>query len=164
MSGVTRRQLLLRGGGAAIFLLAAGATPTLAQELAADPAALSIARRATALTLLAGIAADPGSSLTPDAVELTADDFAERYAAAPADVRGFADATLDRLEAELPGGFAVLSPAGSLAVLRTWSSAGPPDGTVGDPHRTLAASALSLAGLAGGEDELRQVGYTLQPA
>ena len=164
MSGVTRRQLLQRGGGVAIFLLAAGATPALAQELAANPAALSDARRATALALLAGIAADPGSCLVPEAVELTAADFAEQYAAAPADVRGFADDTLDRLEAEQPGGFAVLSPGGSLAVLRDWSSAGAPDGTSGDPHRTLAASALALAGLAGGEDERREVGYTLQPA
>ena len=36
-----------------------------------------------------------------------------------------------------------------------------------DQGRPLAAelgAALALAGLAGGEDELRQVGYTLQPA
>jgi|SRR5215216_4313337 len=162
MSGVTRRQLLLRGGGVTIVLFAAGAGPVLAQELAADPATLTAARRATALSLLAGIAADPGSDLTPGAVELVAVDFADGYAAAPADMRAFADATLDRLDSE--AGFAALSPDDSLAVLRTWSVAGRPDGTTGDPRRTLAASALTLAGLAAGEDELRQVGYTLQPA
>src|SRR5215218_3504708 len=92
------------------------------------------ARRATALSLLAGIAADPGSDLTPGAVELVAVDFADGYAAAPADMRAFADATLDRLDSE--AGFAALSPDDSLAVLRTWSVAGRPDGTTGDPSRT----------------------------
>jgi hypothetical protein len=159
MSGVTRRQLLLRGGGVTIVLFAAAAGPALAQQLATDPAGLTAARRATALALLAGIAADPGSELTPGAVEIVAVDFAEGYAAAPADVRAFAADTLDRIEAE--GGLAALAPEDALAALRTWNSAGTPDGTTGDPHRTLAASALALAGLARGDDELRQVGYTL---
>jgi hypothetical protein len=161
MTGVTRRQLLIRGGGATLVLFAAGAGPALAQNLA-DPTALSAARSATVLALLAAIAADPGADLAPDAVELVASDFGEAYAAAPADVRAFADDTLDRVKAEQPGGFAILSPAESLAVLQGWSSAGPADGAAGDPHRTLAASALALAGLAGGEDESRQVGYTLE--
>ena len=162
MTGVTRRQLLLRGGGVTIALFAAGAGPALAQQLAADPAALTGARRVTALALLAGIAADPGSDLTPAALELVAADFADRYAEAPPDVRAFADDTLDRIEAE--GALAARSPEDALVVLRAWSSAGAPDGATGDPRRTLAASALTVAGLAGGEDERREVGYTLQPA
>jgi hypothetical protein len=161
MTGVTRRQLLMRGGGVTIALLAAGAAPALAESLAADPA-LTAARSATALALLAAIAADGGSELTAQAVELVAADFADRYAQAPADVRAFADDTLDRIEAE--GALATLSAVDALAVLRGWSEAGAPEDAAGDPHRTLAASALTLAGLAGGEDERREVGYTLQPA
>ena len=161
MTGVTRRQLLMRGGGVTIALLAAGAAPALAESLAADPAALTAARSATALALLAAIAADGGSELTAEAVELVAADFGDRYAEAPADVRAFADDTLDRIEAE--GALATLSAVDALAP-RGWSEAGAPEDAAGDPHRTLAASALTLAGLAGGEDERREVGYTLQPA
>ena len=162
MTGVTRRQLLKRGGGITIALFAAGAGPALAQELAADPAALTAARRATALALLAGIAADPNGDLAPAAVEFLAVDFGDHYAEAAPDVRAFVDETLDRIEAD--GALAALSPDDALALLRTWSSAGAPEAPTGDPHRTLAASALALAGLAGGEDERREVGYTLQPA
>ena len=162
MTGVTRRQLLMRGGGITIALFAAGAGPALAQELAADPAALTAARSATALALLAAIAADGGSGLTVDAVAFVAVDFADRYAEAPADVRAFADDTLDRIEAE--GALATRSAADTLAVLRAWFEAGAAEDATGDPRRTLAASALTLAGLAGGEDERREVGYTLHPA
>jgi hypothetical protein len=162
MTGVTRRQLLMRGGGVTIALLAAGAAPALAESLAADPAALTAARSATALALLGAIAADGGSELTAEAVELVAADFGDRYAEAPADVRAFADDTLDRIEAE--GALATLSAVDALAVLRGWSEAGAPEDAAGDPRRTLAASALTLAGLARGEDERREVGYTLQPA
>src|SRR5438874_1336929 len=70
---------------------------------------------------------------------------------------------LDRVEAEA-GGFAALQAPDARDLLLAWSGAGEPDGTAGDPRRTLAASALTLASLRFEEDELRQVGYTLELA
>ena len=160
--GVTRRQLLVRSGGAYLVLYGALARAAFAED-AADPLALSGARTATIAAVLAAVAADPGTGLAPDVVGFTTEQFGDYYAAAPDWLRGNVDDTLDRVESEA-GGFAALQPPDALAVLQSWSNAGAPDGLTGDPRRTLAASALTLASLRFEEDELRQVGYTLQPA
>ncbi|MEA2310525.1 MAG: hypothetical protein QOE28_493 [Solirubrobacteraceae bacterium] len=162
--GVTRRQLLVRGGGAYLVVSGALARSALAEDAIADPLALSGARAATMTAVYGAVAADPGTGLATGVVEDTMRQFGDYYAAAPGALRGYVDDTLDRVESEAAGGFAGLPPEDARAVLRSWSAAGAPDGATGDPHRTLAASALALASFRFEEDELRQVGYTLEPA
>jgi hypothetical protein len=155
--GVTRRQLLVRSGGAYLILYGALARAAFAEDAAADTLALSAARAATIAAVLAAVAADPGTGLAPDVVPLTAGWFGDYYAAAPEWVRGAVEDTLDRVEAEAPG-FAALAPADALALLQGWVDAGTPDG-----RPALATGALSLASFRL-DDEPREVGYTLQPA
>ena len=160
--GVTRRQLLVRSGGAYLVLYGALARAAFAEDAAADPLALSGARAATIAAVLAAVAADPGTGLAPDVVGFTTEQFGDYYAAAPEWVRSDVDAMLDRVAAEAPG-IADLQPAEALALLQGWSNAGDPGGQTGDPRCALAADALSLASFRL-DDEPRDVGYTLQPA
>ena len=99
MSGVTCASCSLRGGGAAIFLLAA-ARPMSAQELAADPL-----RRRSRPRDRAGAARGhrrrPRQLTRPRCRRAHRGRLRGARRRAPADVRGFADATLDGLEAEL---------------------------------------------------------------
>src|SRR4051794_16896459 len=135
--GVTRRQLLVHGGTAYLVLSGGLTGRALANGPIIDPLALSEARSATMSSLLGGVAADPGTGLSPDVVAATTSQFRDFYAAAPDWLRRDVDGTLDRVESEA-GGFAPLSPTDALAVLGAWSTAGASDGESGDPHRTLA--------------------------
>lgn len=150
MPGLTRRALLVRGAGACVLLVTSGGAPPRA---AAAAPALSPERRAVLGALLTAVAVDPATGLAVSVVELTADDFERAYAAAPAPLREHAGEVLDRLGA---AAFTVLSAAEAHAALRDWSLPG------ADPG--LAAAALDLASLSFEEDELRQVGYVLDPA
>jgi hypothetical protein len=160
--GVTRRQLLVRSGGAYLILYGALARAAFAEDAVADPLALSAARAATMAAVLGAVAAEPGTGLAPDAVPLTSEFFGDYYAAAPEWVRSGVDDTLDRVASEAPG-IAALQPAEALSLLQGWSTAGAPDGQTGDPRCALAADALNLASFRL-DDEPRDVGYTLQPA
>ena len=100
---LTRRQLLIRTGGATVALTCFGALPGGA---AAEPAALSSARAAT-------YARDPRRASTPTRrtrsppATSSSRGFAERYAGDES-LRAYADAVLDAIE-RAP--FATLSPA-----------------------------------------------------
>jgi hypothetical protein len=90
---MTRRQLLVRTGGAGIALAGFG---VLSQAATADPAALAAGRRATYASLLAAVDAHPMYEISnPGAV---VDRFAEIYASGDKSFRAYADATLDALE------------------------------------------------------------------
>jgi hypothetical protein len=89
---MTRRQLLMRTGGAGVALAGFG---LLSHAAIAGPAALAPDRRAAYAALLAAVNAEP-------AYEIAARDelvarFAELYATADAPYRAYADATLDAL-------------------------------------------------------------------
>jgi hypothetical protein len=88
---LTRRQLLVRTGGATVALACFGALPGGAL---ADPAALSPARAATYAALLDAIDADPAYALAQR--EALAGGFASRYATDPM-LRDYADPVLDAL-------------------------------------------------------------------
>jgi len=154
-SGLTRRQLLVRSGSAYILLAGTlGARARGAEAAPADGIALSATRQATYVAVLGAVAADPGTGLGGAHVAATGDQFAGYYAQATGSFRDYADVTLDQLESE--AGFAALDGATARSALREWTAAGPRQG--------LAASALTLASLTFEEDELRQVGYVLEPA
>ncbi len=87
---LTRRQLLIRTGGASAALVCFGALPVSAT---ADPTALSSARAVTYASILDAINADPGYELADRAYR--ASRFAEIYAASGDDFRACADAVLD---------------------------------------------------------------------
>jgi hypothetical protein len=87
---LTRRQLLIRTGGASVALACFGALPVSAT---ADPAALSSARAATFAAILDAINADPGYELADRAYR--AGRFADIYAASGDDFRAYANAVLD---------------------------------------------------------------------
>jgi hypothetical protein len=87
---LTRRQLLIRTGGASVALACFGALPTAGAI--ADPAALSPARAATYAALLDAIDADPAYALLPRDRVVAA--FASRYADDEA-LRACADPVLD---------------------------------------------------------------------
>ena len=92
MSGsLTRRQLLVRTGGASVALVCFGALPGGAL---ADPAALTPARAATYAALLDAIDADPAYSLSQR--EELVRGFASRYAQDES-LRAAADPVLDAL-------------------------------------------------------------------
>src|SRR3954470_22562825 len=88
---LTRRQLLVRSGGASVALVCLGALPTGA---VADPAALTPARTATYAALLDAIDADPAYALGRH--EIATAQFADRYLADES-LRTFADAVLDAI-------------------------------------------------------------------
>ncbi len=87
---LTRRQLLIRTGGASIALACFGALPVSAT---ADPAALSSARAATFAAILDAINADPTYDLADRAYR--AGRFAELYAGGDEYFRAYAEAVLD---------------------------------------------------------------------
>jgi hypothetical protein len=91
-SSLTRRQLLIRTGGASVALAGLGLLP---RDAAADPAALTGARRATYAALLESVDASPAYELADrDAVAALFDDI---YATADAPFRAYAEVTLDAL-------------------------------------------------------------------
>jgi hypothetical protein len=90
---MTRRQLLVRTGGAGVALAGFG---LLSQAATADPAALAAGRRATYASLLAAVDANPLYEI-PDQDAVVAR-FAELYATGDEPFRAYADATLDALE------------------------------------------------------------------
>jgi hypothetical protein len=87
---LTRRQLLIRTGGASVAIVCFGALPVSAT---ADPAALSSARAATFAAILDAIDADPGYELADRAERVGR--FADIYTAADDGFRAYADAVLD---------------------------------------------------------------------
>jgi hypothetical protein len=92
-SSMTRRQLLIRTGGAGVALAGFG---LLSQAATADPAALATVRSATYASLLAAVDALPAYEI-PDQ-DAVASRFAEDYATGDAPFRAYVDATLDALE------------------------------------------------------------------
>ena len=89
---LTRRQLLIRTGGATVALTCFGALPGGA---AAEPAALSSARAATYGAILDAINADPKYELADR--EERARRFAAIYAESGDGLRAYADGVLDEL-------------------------------------------------------------------
>jgi hypothetical protein len=123
---LTRRQLLIRTGGASVALACFGVLPGGA---VAESAALSPARAATYAALLDAIDADPAYGLGRRDLLVTG--FADRYAADET-LRPFADAVLDAIGPD----FATLPPAAALAELAGWDGLHKPDAL------TLAALAF----------------------
>jgi hypothetical protein len=93
---LTRRQLLIRTGGASVALACLGALPTAGAV--ADPAALTAARGATYAALLDALDASPGYELADRATRV--DRFATIYAGADDRFRAYADEVLDDFEAD----------------------------------------------------------------
>jgi hypothetical protein len=89
---MTRRQLLVRTGGAGVALAGYG---LLSKAATADPAALASGRRATYASLLAAVDSHPLYEI-PDQDAVTSR-FAELYASGDEPFRGYVDATLDAL-------------------------------------------------------------------
>jgi hypothetical protein len=114
---ITRRQLLIRTGGATVALACLGTLPVGA---AAEPAALSPARAATYGALLDAINADPAYSLAGR--DQLVSGFAERYAADES-LRRYADAVLDAID----GRFSSLTPQAAHDRLAGWDGALKPD-------------------------------------
>lgn len=114
---LTRRQLLIRTGGATVALTCFGALPGGA---VADPAALNAARAGTYGAILAAIDADPAYSIA--ARDALVAGFAERYAADEA-LRSYADAVLDAIGPR----FANLTPAAAREHLAGWDGRLKPD-------------------------------------
>jgi hypothetical protein len=88
---LTRRQLLIRTGGASVALVCLGALPGGA---IAEPAALSAERAATYAALLEAVDADPSYALVPR--DRLVASFAARYAGDES-LRACADPILDAL-------------------------------------------------------------------
>ena len=91
-SSMTRRQLLVRSGGAGVALAGFG---LLSRAAAADSAGLAAGRRATYASLLAAVDALPAYEI-PDQ-DAVAERFADLYATGDEPFRGYVDATLDAL-------------------------------------------------------------------
>lgn len=127
---LTRRQLLIRTGGASVALACFGALPVAA---ATDPAALSPARAVTYAALLDALNADPSYSLAGR--DRLAAGFADRYAGDES-LRRYADVVLDAMERTPRGApFSSLSARAAHDELAGWDGRLKPD-------------ALTLAGLA----------------
>jgi hypothetical protein len=101
-SSITRRQLLVRTGGAGVALAGFG---LLSRAAMADPSALSPRRRATYAALLADVHANPAYEIADR--EAVVARFTDLYAAADEPFRAYVDATLDALES---GGLANADP------------------------------------------------------
>jgi hypothetical protein len=99
---MTRRQLLVRTGGAGVALAGFG---LLSHPALADPAALAPARQATYAALLADVNREPAYEIADRDAVVAA--FAGLYAAGDAPYRAYVDATLDALE---PRGLAHAGP------------------------------------------------------
>ena len=90
---LTRRQLLIRTGGASVALTCFGA---LAAGAVAEPAALNATRAATFGALLDAISADPAYALADrDALAAA---FERAYTAGDESLRLYADSVLDAIE------------------------------------------------------------------
>jgi hypothetical protein len=89
---MTRRQLLIRTGGAGVVLAGFG---LLSQAATADPAALAAGRRRTYASLLVAVDGLPAYEI-PDQDGLTSR-FGELYATGDEPFRAYVDATLDAL-------------------------------------------------------------------
>jgi hypothetical protein len=116
---LTRRQLLIRTGGASVALACFGALPVGA---AVDPSALSPARAATYAALLDAIDADPAYALIRR--DQLAAGFADRYAADES-LRRYADTILDAIERR--SAFSALTPTAAHAELVSWDGRLKPD-------------------------------------
>ena len=123
---LTRRQLLIRTGGATVALTCFGALPGGAL---AEPAALSSARAATFGAILDALNADPAYSIA--ARDQLVAGFAERYATDDA-LRGYANGVLDAIGPR----FASLTAAAAHEQLAGW------DGTLKPDALTLASLAF----------------------
>jgi hypothetical protein len=99
---MTRRQLLVRTGGAGVALAGFG---LLSHAAMADPAALAAGRRATYAALVAAVNAEPSYEIADREAVLAR--FAELYATADEPYRAYVDATLDAIE---PRGLANAGP------------------------------------------------------
>jgi hypothetical protein len=163
---LTRREMLARSGAAYLVVLGAGfAWPAATRAALAEGTGLSGARRATLGAVLAAVAEDPGTGVTNVEVAPTLEWFAGFYEGASPPFREHADDVLDRLEIEPQRApFSTLAADAARDVLRGWSAAAAEPGPVPDPRAALAASALELASLTFDGDDLRQVGYVLEPA
>ena len=93
---LTRRQLLVRTGGASVALVCFGALPGGA---VADPAALSSARAATYAALLDAINADP--ALRAGRTASSSSPASPTATPATTSLRAYADAVLDAIERRL---------------------------------------------------------------
>jgi hypothetical protein len=143
----TRRRALQSAGVA--LLGAALAGQHAAASAAEEPtAALDVGRAAALGAVLAALAQGPATDL--DVAAYTTD-FDAFYADSPAPFRRYADETLDAIAAEAP--FMTMAPEDGYALLRTWATEPPRQGTV--------AAALDLASLAFDEDELKTPGFSL---
>jgi hypothetical protein len=89
---LTRRQLLIRTGGASVALVCFGALPVSAT---ADPAALAPGHAATYAAILDAINSDPGYDLADRSFR--AGRFGDIYAEGDDYFRAYADAVLDEL-------------------------------------------------------------------
>jgi hypothetical protein len=101
-STITRRQLLVRTGGAGVALAGFG---LLTRAAMADGSALSPDRRATYAALLAAVHAYPAYEIADR--EAVVARFADLYATADEPFRAHVDVTLDALE---PRGLAKADP------------------------------------------------------
>jgi hypothetical protein len=157
--------MLARSGTAYLVVLGAGfARPAATRAALAEGTGLSTARRATLGAVLAAVAADPGTGVTDVEVAPTLERFVGFYESAALPFRGNADDVLDRLEIEADGArFSALAAEAARDTLRGWSAAAASPAPVPEPRAALAASALELASVTFEEDELRQVGYVLEP-
>jgi hypothetical protein len=134
-ASLTRRQLLIRTGGASVALACFGALPVGAT---ASPAALSPVRAATYAALLDAIDADPAYALLGR--DQLVSGFANTYATDES-LRRYADAVLDAIDhAPRGSAFSALTPQEAHDELASW------DGR-------LAPDALTLAGLAFAQPE-----------
>ena len=133
---LTRRQLLIRTGGASVALTCFG---VLAGGAVAEPAALGPARAATFGALLDAISADPAYALADR--DALAAGFARAYATGDEPLRRYADAVLDAIErAPRDAPFSALRPQAAHRELVGFDGA-------------LKADALSVATLAVGQPE-----------
>ncbi len=125
---LTRRQLLIRTGGASVALACFGALPVTGAL--ADPAALSPARAATYAALLDAIDADPAYALGQR--EHLVAGFADAYVTDES-VRRYADPVLD-----------ALAPLSSLPPHEAHAALADLDGRVKPDALSLAALAFDL--------------------
>jgi hypothetical protein len=164
VTGLTRRDLLVRTGAAYLVVVGAGAGAALGRA-AGEPGALAPERRATVDALLRGLATDPESGVARDQVDVLTGRVEQWHAQAPADHRAHVDALIDRIrEQAATGDLAALPDEAVLAELRAWAAAGDDLALRPHPLRELAASAIDVAGLRPDEDESRSVRIVLTAA
>ena len=139
--------------GGAGFTVLAGRYLLSPPVATGDEGTLDARRAATLLSVVAAVSLGPAVGLGADERALYGDAFVAYYEAADSHFRGFADATLDDVEAAVPGGYSSLSAGDALTELTRWSTV--------DGRQSLAAGALVLSDMSFEEDESRQAGYAL---